>query len=202
MFPYEIHLTLEDVTNIDALSDYCKKIGNVKPVILDLYTNKNTYHQVTTSTTLHDLDNANLAMDHAIHLVQNFSIAGYKVSRVKLETVPWNPMTRGDTTTQKNTYFETHYTFEVDEKREVELRKTCGQGKLKLSRNCLKVDKEGTKKYMGTLRTYNNPLTIHEEELHDAERWMADNDFNFLKKITEYAWYDSNVRLDKEWLEA
>jgi hypothetical protein len=197
-YPYELHLTIDNVDNIDDFIKDCAQIGNLKPVILDLYSKNNTGHQVTTSTYIPaGEETTGVSFDLKNKLKQ----LGYKVIRVKWETVPWHPYATQINPLKfkrKEVYFETHYKFELPTFNLDDFKKLYQKGHMRLSKNVLKSDIDGVTQIMGTVRTYFD-YDDHKVVLAEVEKDMT---VKYIKKISEFAFQDSKRSLDKQWLRA
>lgn len=198
-YPYEIHLTIEsalDEFDYDRFYSHCKEKG-VKPIILDL----EGQEQITTSTivygTVNDASTATDELTDWFELKENEGGAYlYDVVRRKIETVPWHPMTRSF---DPNKYYETHFTFVVPEDEVDHVRYYCGQYGVHVSKNALKYDVDGMKKFMGTVRDYTN-REQHETRVSKILNYLKNNRIEPVKHITEYAFFDSNKQLDDKWM--
>jgi NTP pyrophosphatase (non-canonical NTP hydrolase) len=196
-YPFEIHLTIEGYgASIDWLKHSCEKIGNVKPIILDLYTKTGIQGQTTTSSIYYG-DVAG-AFDEMKRLALAFHSEGWHITREKIETVPWHPMTIKHVNNGKN-YFESHLTFIADAEEKPTIDHYCDLYGVHLSRNALKHDVEGLTKFMGTIRTHESK-DAHELRLNTILQYLANNNIKPTKVITEYSYYDSNEKIDSEWL--
>jgi NTP pyrophosphatase (non-canonical NTP hydrolase) len=196
-YPFEIHLTLEGKrASVDSLEHTCQKIGNVKPIILDLYTKEGIQGQTTTSSAYYG--DASGAFDYMGRLVNQFNSEGWRVTREKIETVPWHPMTVKHKNDGKN-YFESHLTFIVTDEEKPTIDHYCDLYGVRLSRNALKHDVEGLIKFMGTIRTHESK-EAHEIRLNYILQYLANNNIVPSKIVTEYAYYDSNEKIDNVWI--
>lgn len=188
-YPYELHFTIEKVDSLNQFLDDCCSIGNLKPVILDLYTNNDTIHQLTTSSIIENVD------DDVIYLKNKLIDKNYNITRTKIETVPWNPICK-TLENDSRYYYETHYTFLMSKTQANIFKTSFNHTKLRISKNTLKNEDSLKEKLMGTIRTY-APYDVHLQELYNLE---YNYDINYTKKITEFALFDSNTSLDNNWI--
>lgn len=108
---------------------------------------------------------------------------GFLILRQKIETVPWNVLPA------ENGYFETHIDVDVES---MDFLKHSG---FMLSRNV------GSDKSILTFRRHMNDYQKYLLELNSKVEELS-NKIHVKKQITEYACYDSNVLLDKEWIDS
>lgn len=182
---YEIHITVD---NLESFSDNCYEIG-VKPIIIDLGENIPT--QVMTSSTVRGSDASALAM--ASHLSSIFKDRGYNVIRAKIETVPWHPKAACP---DPNQYFECHFGVKLPCD-ETQLKFWAKTFNLHYSRNAMKQDHQ--KVQMLTYRLHGQ-RDMFEEHVGKIKKYLEMSGFELEKVITEFALYDTNVELDRQWL--
>lgn len=199
-YPFEIHLTVSPRFGDEAekFAAYCKtSTVNIKPIILDL--GKDIPQQFTTSSVVHGTYHE--AVYRAKRLAAQLESDGYKVSRQKIETVPWHPIVTSGWTdiNWNNTYFESHVTFLIEKKKVEGLRKAALKEGLHISRNALKSDVDGYTKIMGTFRTNDKKFFDHETKFSVALMHIS-SDYEYIKTISEFALYDTNQALDNKWL--
>jgi len=200
-FPYEIHLTLpiED-DEPDDLQRVVSKFDNTKLILLDLYRQGKTTQQVTTSTYVP------AGIDHREvmkRLVQHMHNHAFLVNRIKMETVPWHPYAEsadGSLFRRKKVYFETHYKWLIPTTELEKFRNSFLPGNsIRLSRNTLKHEVAGETSIMGTVRTFDRTFKAHTDMLEYEEMFFAKP---YVKKISEFAFFDTNRSLDTQWLRA
>lgn len=195
-YPYEIHLTVDTISDIEKFVKDCNDMGNVKPIILDLETSTGNEQQITTSTVV--MGDYTKTLESMNRLAENLTSLGYNVIRKKIETVPWHPVTRSES----GIYYESHLTFVIHKSKLTYLREFCNELDVHLSNNALKSDLgEDMIKIMGTYRT-GHPDEYdqsHENKVKDIIKQLkiiAEP----VKVITEYAVYDTKQNLDDKWL--
>lgn len=199
-FPYEIHFTLDvEDYQIEKLQQECDTIPNTKLILLDLYRKDVTTQQVTTSTyvpagTSYQKVAAELKMRFRLRL-------GLDLIRTKYETVPWHPyieMANPKLFDRKKLYFETHYKWLIPTSELPVFRNSFPTHALtRLSRNTLKHPVNGETAIMGTVRTYGRTYESHKDVLEQEEKLFPRT---FIKKVSEFAFHDTNRKLDMAWL--
>jgi NTP pyrophosphatase (non-canonical NTP hydrolase) len=195
-YPYEIHLTVDKISDINEFILDCNTLGNIKPIILDLETTEGSEQQITTSSVV--MGDYNKARESMAKLVRQMTKLGYVVIREKIETVPWHPVT----ISEGGIYYESHLTFVIHKHKLNYLRDLCKDLGVHLSRNSLKATLDDDMiKIMGTYRSDHpdEDGRTHEQELKiilESLKIIATP----IKVITEYAVYDTNQKIDDRWL--
>lgn len=193
-YPFEIHLTIDNVRSEDLFIYNCKQHG-CKPIILDLPVSEGSEKQITTSSVV--FGSPQDAYTQAKKLATLFEHQlYYDVTRIKIETVPWHPMT--SEFNNKN-YFESHFTFIADDKEAARITSHCKSFGVHMSRNALRYEIDGMKKFMGTVRS-SSYRQSHDITVERILKKLKDNDIVPIKSITEYAFYDTNRQMDRSWL--
>lgn len=198
--PYEAHVSVTGVTDVNQFALDCTSIG-VKPIIIDLM-NPSLSHDVMTSS-VHMGDNRS-AYDYVCEISSKLTSRGYNVVRTKLETVPWHPMAQ-QSNVPKGCYFETHVSFQIPASRRAELAgdiATLKDRRIHLSRNARK--KEGdTATIMMTIR---DDVITREAFVGlvnatcsslESKGWRSDN-----SHVIEFSIFDTNVSHDASWISA
>ncbi len=206
--PFEIHITVSPVKDIERFKKDCVSIG-VKPILLNLQLkNNDTMKDLMTSSTFVGGNRA--VMNELNRIKASLLDLGYNVIRSKIETVPWHPMAPIHHTQDmpKGCYYESHLGLLIDANDYDKVRhfvkhtSTNTLTKAKLSNNAFKQYEEKIV-VMLTLRNYD---TYFDNFTHDIELWQAyllDSDFNVEidKVIIEFAIYDTNIYHDAKWME-
>lgn len=110
--PYEVHITVDDDTPIDAFRDACELVDAKPLVITDHRLGKGRVEKITRSTIIGTDDDAHEERRRVSALL---TVGGIRVVREKIETAPWHaavpryPMPR----CAPLTYFEGHATAKI-----------------------------------------------------------------------------------------
>lgn len=120
-YPYEIHVTAEhpDGGNmseqmVHEFKTVCADIG-VRPITIKniryILDNPSSYDIITERLTQSVIQGSFAeAFDHMRTVVFRLRIAGFRVTREKIETVPWHPAAMDDVVEgQSGNYFESHF---------------------------------------------------------------------------------------------
>lgn len=207
--PFEIHVTVKiENYKIKRFRAECARIG-VKPIILDL---GQDIQDVMTSSVIMT-DNVG-AYDEMRRIANYLTNCDFVVVREKIETVPWHPAAPTEwEDINDNRYFESHISIVVNEEERKRLVEYCrlNHPDLHLSRNTFKKLNEDDFVQMATLRSsksvYNREIRTHQT----FERYLSEitDDLSkvsflrpdaILKKIVEYAIYDTNIAHDTSWI--
>lgn len=180
---YEIHITVD---KSEGFLEACNEIG-VKAITLDL--GEGVEQQVMTSSTYKDTDVFNELYSQQAHFLEN----GFEVKRMKIETVPWHPVAKNPNETQ---YFETHFGIEFPHNRAI-LKELAKNNDCHFSRNLMKIGER--KRQMMTFRSYGS-FEEHEEKVSEIKKNLLNIKYKIDRVVTEFALYDSNISLDKEWI--
>lgn len=191
-YPFEIHLTIDHNGFENIFLEMCTEIG-CKPIILDLEGET----QVTTASVIYGSPSEAMAEAERIAaLFATLFTYEFDVKRIKIETVPWHPMTK---VYDPHNYYETHFTFISDENEMERIKDHCKKFDIHMSKNTLKHDVDGMKKFMGTLRNYTS-LDGHNYNVELALKYLKINNIKSTKIVTEYAFFDTNKQLDNQWM--
>jgi hypothetical protein len=183
---YEIHVTVE-ACNTERFSAICEEL-DVKPLLIELQTKRaGVQRQLMTSKTLKNVDDPtarHFARDLEIELRRR----NLTVARTKIETVPWHP---DAATPMLGQYHETHIKVKVDDVRADYLRSVVEELDAHLSRSSFT---EGHR-FVTIRRTL-----AHIGETHFITWKLIDLEYEIYPPITEFVLYDSNQRMDDDWL--
>lgn len=184
---YEIHITVNNSENF--VSD-CYELG-IKPIIIDM--GEDVPAHVMTSATVKGNDQ--IAFTTANGFANAFRDRGYEVLRMKIETVPWHPCASHPSDDQ---YFETHFAIrkQGDNYLLNEILKTAPF--LHRSRNLLK--RGGDLIQMVTFRLNKINSTEFLSRVEQITNNLEAAGLKLEKVITEFALYDTNVKMDEAWL--
>ena len=215
--PFEIHITvrlgdgekLASQNLIELFKDTCIGCG-VKAIVLDL--KDGVQDMMTSSVAMTD----NVGAYTEMVRVRDYIISqGFNVVREKIETVPWHPAAPFDDYTEinDNRYFESHISIIVNATERERLIEYCGLllPDLHLSKNIFKKLNDTDFIQMATLRSSN---TVYSRDIRtfvtfDAYLTSIIEDLSsvsflregaILKKVVEYAIYDTNIAHDISWL--
>lgn len=196
--PYEIHITVKRVDDIETFKKVCKDLG-VKPIVLDL--NNNIIDMMTSS---HHYGNNTSSLEEAKRISNGLSELGYEVLREKIETVPWHPSAPSDNDISpqmpKNCYFEAHVSCLItDETIKEKVKQISDEKGAHLSRNAFKTNNDGSYINMVTLRNYETTSESFERLVKELTQTFDKNNIEYEKVITEFAIYDTNVSHDFLW---
>lgn len=204
--PFEIHITVEVVDDIERFRVVCKEIG-VKPILLDLHTKANgaVKDLMTSQVIVGSTTKAFSAMGWTALRLEEF---GYKVTRQKIEAAPWHPASpKADNSLkhESDNYFESHIEVTVDNgdpNRSFERLKAFLEGsELHLSSNFFKKMDDGVGTVMVTLRNNTQTLETFKSILSFWREKLINGGFILnAKDVIEYAIHDSNVLHDSEWM--
>ena len=197
---YEFHLTVERVKDIEHFKRTCYEI-NVKPIMIDLMNGDN--HVMTSSkNTYLCVEDAGRAVSAQTKFLEN---AGYKVIRQKIEVGPEHVLSQSTLLSKhiaKEFYFESHIGVIVNDESKADLQKmTDKDPSTHLSRNAFKqIDTQGNYVNMWTTRSYNDNVDEFRTKVKTLTDSLASMSLEYEIPIIEYCIYDSDVRLDDNWL--
>lgn len=200
--PYEIHLTVSDVSREEFVAA-CASV-NVKPVMLELQSRSNgILADVMTSSTITG------TRDDAV--AEMFSIGfglrvnyGMAVTRYKLETVPWNPEVTEGADRLPGQYFECHMALHLPPNMtSMQIRDVthkCAANNLHLSRNIFK-DVGDYVVHMATLRNHTASRQQFESDVETILGTFKRMGIVVGKHNIEFALLDTNPSHDRRWME-
>jgi hypothetical protein len=191
---FEVHLTTRNLSEVElqAFESFCAYIG-AKPLVIEL-SNGEHYRQPMISKVFR-CDHPSQIYTHVDELTAAFKQADFPITRVKIE-VPLEIIREvkdlfPDFT---QTYFEWHGKLQDD--RLDALWRKCAAHNAHLSRNALKNDPH---RRFVTVRDYES-LTVFKERVQELKAALQEENWIFSKEEFEYCIYDSNVALDKGWI--
>lgn len=197
--PHEIHLTVDNINNIDSFKQICENI-NVKPILLDLYTNtKNLNHLMTSSvirgTSLFEIFN------YCNTIKKTLTENGFNVIRTKVEIPPTHELV--DIYNKNNiTYFENHTQLIISPCEFNCLYDFCKKylKNVHLSSNYFKKHNDKFT-IMLTYRNYTSDYLEFLSYIKNYQDILKQNNYKIYDKlIVEFCIYDSNVSCDYEWM--
>lgn len=208
--PFEIHITVKlplmHLYEIQRFQDDCKSI-DVKPIVLDLQGKSgNTVMDDVMTSSKHFGTNAS-AYRAAMEVRTSLFKMGYKIERVKIETVPWHPaapkMLAKDM--PPNCYFEAHIPVTLRDGEQDHLRRILhdeGRNHVHMSKNTFKKNEDGTSVVMLTLRRTDCTASVFDYEVKALQRTLIVTGWQTGKVHTEFAVYDTKVSHDTAWINA
>jgi hypothetical protein len=186
---YEIHVTVD---HKESFVEDCYSIG-VKPVVIELGTGIPS-HSMTSSTVKGGNDTTVFVTARSIS--KALEDIGYTVKRVKIETVPWHPKA---SCPEPGQYFETHFAVKnLNYTSSKNLRHLSYHLGLHYSSNLLKKSDDSAQ--MLTLRKKNVDYETYRDIAVSMEQALLTYNFKLDKVITEFALYDTNEKMDDQWL--
>jgi hypothetical protein len=201
--PFELHLSVGEINNLDLFKSDCETIG-VKPIVIELEKGSEMVMRDCMTSSVIIGDN-NTAMDELIRIGFSLKVMGYKVVRRKIETVPWHPAAPSDETPydirkDEFRYFESHLRIVTTEDKRNDLVQIAKLEGAHLSRNYFKKLSESEYIAMMTLRHYGTTSNQFELDVKKLHKILTNVGFIVDKVEIEYAIYDSNMDHDKIWL--
>ena len=200
--PYEIHLTVSDVSRAEFV-EACAGV-NVKPVMLELQSRSNgILADVMTSSTINGTRDDAMAemMSISFRLQATYGMA---VTRYKLETVPWNPEVTDVGDRLPSQYFECHMALHLPPNMTAmqirDLTQKCAANKLHLSRNVFK-DAGEYVVHMATLRDHTASRQQFETDVSTTLNQFSEMGIVVGKHHIEFALLDTNPHHDRRWME-
>ena len=197
---YESHVTVTGA-DVDAFKSACSELG-VRPLLIELQSRVGGVYEQLMSSNEYEASSPGAAIDAAVVLGGQFVDRGFSVSRVKVETVPENPIVP----THKNggpfsegQYLETHFKTETTEYDALRAAAVLAQ---RLSYN---VKVHVSRSAWSSTHRY---LTMRSRQHLETHRIMEDfvrgivvlgYGLTVTKETTECGVHDSNHSLDAEW---
>lgn len=202
--PYELHVTVGNVSDLEAFKKACAAIG-VKPIVLDLHTaHHGDIKDLMTSSVIFGRNHEALAQLE--YIATALEQAGFDVVRKKIETVPWHPAApsraHANPVMPKDCYFECHFAVktEPDPYKLAQLRQLALEQECHLSRNVFKRHADGTATVMATYRSYDKVYEDVREHVERAAQVFREQGFSVEKELIEFSLYDTRISHDAEWL--
>ena len=201
IFPHEIHVSVRGSSLADFRAD-CAALG-VKPLVLDLQDREGLSVMTDVMTSSKMRGTTEEALLTARRLSDDLSERGHAVVRMKVETVPWHPMTprRGDGRAMPtDCYFESHIAVRTTAERLDALSEAARLSGCHRSRNPLKEDASGLT-VMLTLRLTSGCLEEFRDRVDALSAILTEFGFEVLKTEVEFAVRDSRIGHDRAWIE-
>ncbi len=201
--PYEIHITIDTVSDIEKFKFDCETIG-VKPILLDLHLKNNgIIKDLMTSSIFYG--NNKGAYEETKRISSQLIERGYSILREKIETVPWHPaaptLEFNNNEMPNNCYFECHLNILCnDDKRKSLEEITKYFGFVHLSRNVFKRFDDGNYVIMATVRSYTKTYEDFKNDILLLKNELCNNDFEIQKEIIEFSIYDTKINHDSSWI--
>jgi hypothetical protein len=189
-YPYEIHVTVRS-PDITEFRRYCGAHG-IKPIVLDLQDREGTTVITDVMTSSKATGGCLTAWVEKQAIAVRLIEAGFNVVRIKVETVPWNPV--------PGKYFEAHVAVRVRDDQIEDLRESAHFAKFHMSQNVFKRDGSGTSVYLLTRREYGTHHQQFENEIDASVAFLRLDGFDVLKIEKELCVYDSNTDHDTAWI--
>lgn len=204
--PYECHITVtldpDQGLTADLFKETCIKLG-VKAIIIDLQDKQGAVKMVDVMTSSKHFGDNRSAYTYAHDIAKKLEYAGFDITRIKLETVPWHPAAPvDDQPMPKDCYFEAHIPVTTMPDQLAKLTAVARDLKLHPSRNVFKRYEDGSVVLMLTLRSYVGNFAEFTEELDASATYLKSRDWNVGKLITEFSIYDTKVSHDNSWINA
>lgn len=186
---------------IENFKETCEEIG-VKPIVLDLENSGKSVMKDVMTSHRHMGTNTSAYRD-AKKIESLLEDAGFKVVRVKIETVPWHPAAPSEMGDRmpEDCYFEAHIGCVITQDEKWELEQIAEKFGAHLSRNYFKKLEDGRFVNMLTLRAHSLTYGVFEDDLDELKHELKKNEIEFEKVITEFSIYDTKVSHDFKWVE-
>lgn len=203
--PFELHVSVADVDydKVDLFKADCELIG-VKPIVIELEKDIKVVMRdcMTSSVIIGDNNQAQIGL---IRIANSLKNMGYKVTRQKIETVPWHPAAPSIVDTKEviesnQNYFESHLRIVTTAEKRPVLQTIAKESGAHLSRNYFKRLSESEFIIMMTLREYKTVSEAFQDRVTSLHSKLERMGFIVDKVEIEYAIYDSNMDHDKIWI--
>ena len=200
--PYEMHVTIKSVPNVEYFKRVCGDIG-VKPIVLELEKDKEVIVKDFQTSSNFFGDNRG-AYVNVTDIANKLRSAGFEVIREKIETIPWHQASPRDNdinpTMPKSCYFESHISVIVTKETKLLLESVSKEHEAHLSRNFFKKLNDNEYVNMVTLRSYTGTYEQFLSKLEALKSSIKEHGFNYEKEIIEFAIYDTKLSHDFNWL--
>lgn len=200
---YEAHVTIaaSDHAEADRFCQVCDSLG-VKSVLIELPHGQTTSQPMTASYHRGSLGQARSEVnDIAAALVAN----GHEVTRIKLEAVgnnPHIPQTDARAAQTPDNYFEYHVKVLLrGEAERTAVQTVATNHGARLSANATKIREDGVVERFITARVYGVGRPKAERVFAELVSELSGTGVEFGQRIREYTIYDSNVGVDRGWLD-
>lgn len=185
---FEIHITVESF-DINSFINHCKEI-NVNAIVIETEKEGVFNNQVMTSSK-HVDENYLFVLNDISNKLQE---VGYNILRKKVEIRPLFEKNKN------HIYYESHLRLKL--KRDFDrsiLINLCKNSNFHLSKNFFKKDKDFDYQ-MITYRNDNISFTEFNKVINDMRNRLNDLNVNFDKVEVEECIFDSNIKVDKNWI--
>ena len=170
----------------------------MKPILIDLQIKSETPTQLMTTSIYKG--NLYQIWEENQRIYKSLISNGLEVSRRKIEIAPFHPIVPVDVPCTDPMYFESHIKVSTTKDRLQELRMVSKEYSAHTSRNAFKCEEDDCI-YMVTLRLYRISLTQFKNMLSILIQVLRGYKFDTVEQPdVEFAIYDSNSKLDREWL--
>ncbi|KAF3891265.1 hypothetical protein DA73_0400032860 [Tolypothrix bouteillei VB521301] len=200
---FEAHITIcaESRATLQLFQHICQQL-NVKCVLIELPNGVTrsqpmtaSYHRGTLTQVWTEVHN----------LAQRICLAGFQVTRVKIEAMPYNqdiPVTDNEVSQHPVTnYFEFHIKALLSQETDLEgLRQHCAKFGAHLSVNAFKLNASGQHHRFITLRVYGLGRRSAQARFQALLTSLRARHILLVQPQQEYTVYDSNLELDAGWL--
>lgn len=191
---FELHISTKDLleNQIQGFELFCESI-EAKPILIELSEGQ-FYRQPMISKVI-NCENKE-ALEREVSLVyEAFNTANFPVVRVKIEVPFWDKKrTENYYSNSEENYFEWHGKIIFSKPKR--LAEICKKYEGHLSKNSLKKDPD--KKFI-TLRDYGEEVSI-QKRIEGLKKELQKQKIQLIKEELEYCIFDSNVQLDKGWI--
>ena len=183
---YEIHITLR-TSNYNQFIEDCKEIG-VKPIIIETQNGNEFSNQVMTSS--------KHSGSHYLFTLNDISskLKNYEILRQKVEIEPQNEIS------PEHIYYESHLRLKLPHNFDYKpLYNLCYDLNFHLSKNLFKKSNEFLWQ-MITYRDYNSDINAFKNHINNMINQLKTLDIEYDKVEIEECVYDSNEKVDENWL--
>lgn len=185
---YEIHITISNCDNVEEFKSFCYNIG-LTPIIIETQNKDNFLYQVMTSSK----HSGSHYLYTLKYLVSNLETK-YKVIRQKVELQP------EQIKNENHIYYESHLRLKLPiDFNYHNLYELCNSNNFHLSKNLFKKTDEFIWQ-MITYRNYKIELNDFHYIINNMCKQLENLKIIYDKVEIEECVYDSNEKIDKEWL--
>lgn len=200
---FETHITfaLTEERQWDALTAWCQA-RSLKCVQIEL--DRGLYPSQP-MVTLFGVGTLESELLKAEEVQRECEMAGFQVSRLKLEVAPWNedvPATQQEVEPAMQRYFEHHIKLLLPSNSNLdELKERVVLHGAHLSRNARRVREDGLQERFVTQRCYRVGREEARQSFEELLGFLEPLGFPVLETEEEYVVFDSNIVLDAGWLD-
>lgn len=201
---FEVHITVmnESLEKQEYFKKLCSEHG-CKALMIELPSGKYSTQLMTSSYHRGHLKDVQI---QAYELSQVFLKAGFVISRTKIEALISNsgvPQTKEEASTlSSENYFEFHIKIALPHHDNLMiLNQICKATDAHLSKNSFKkIDEQASERFV-TQRMYNIGKIEALERFNKCLEALKQSGYSILSTQREYAVYDSNIYIDKGWID-